>query len=57
MRRGVNLPWEGRGDIGGCLCRSNLEWTIELAHRSFMGLGDHECHTGDIYVWGLECGA
>jgi hypothetical protein len=49
----VNPPWGGRGDLGSCRCLGDLEWVINLAHRSFVGLDDLECHTGDIYVWGL----
>jgi hypothetical protein len=53
----VNSPWGGRGDLGGCRCLYDLEWAIELTHRSFVGLGDLECHTRDFNVGGLECGA
>jgi hypothetical protein len=53
----VNPLWEGRGDLGGCRCLCDLEWATELAHRSSVGLGDLECHTGDFNVGRLECGA
>jgi hypothetical protein len=53
----VNPPLGGRGDLGDCRCLCDLEWVIELAHRSFVGLGDLECHTGDFNVGGLECRA
>jgi hypothetical protein len=51
-RHGVNPPWGGRGDLGGCRCLCDLEWAIELAHRSSVGLGALECHAEEIYVWG-----